>query len=119
MRRVEDKVKFILFALCIVSAPLSIFLMAKMYGSLPDKMQVMSEATMEMRYEMSAVKRQQEQLMEANRVAQNWRDRLVTAEQKIDRHTDQIVATDKRLDVYEKRLDKLEDRPGLFGNSKK
>lgn len=112
VRRIGDKVQAVAFALCIISAPLSIWLAGKQYGDLPEKMQVMSDAMLDLKYEIAFVKRQNAELIEQRRVEENWRARIVDNEKKLDRTIDRVTAV-------EKDVEKIKDRPFLFGGGKK
>lgn len=82
------------------------------YGDMPKEIRALREAIAVLQVELRVVKDQQYDLIEANRINLNWRERLVETEQKVDRQTD-------RLAGFEKRLDKVEDRRSFFGNSDK
>lgn len=68
------------------------------YGSMPEEIRAMRESMAVVQVELRVVKEEQRELIDANRVNQNWRERLVTVESKVER--------------LEQRVNRIEDRVG-------
>lgn len=111
-RRLADYIARYATAAASVLAATLLAVIAFFYGDLPEQIGGLREQVGVMQVEIRVVKEQQQDLLEANRVAQNWRERLVAAEQRIDRHTDQIK-------THETRIEKLEQPISIFGPKKK
>jgi hypothetical protein len=111
-RRLSDHVARWSTAAASVLATALLAVIVAFYGDMPHEIRSLSESVAVMRSEQVQMKSDLRDLGDAMRVNQGWRERLVAAEQRIDRGND-------RLADHEKRLDKLEQPISLFGSGKK
>lgn len=111
-RRLADTVARWATAAASVLAAALLAVISVNYGDLPREIRGVREQMAVLQVELRVVKEQQLDLLESNRLSQNWRERLVLVEQKADRNTDRLVD-------HEKRLDRIENPPSIFGGGRK
>lgn len=111
-RRIADEVaRWSTAAAALLAAALLSFVLF-FYGSLPKDIQHLREAVSVISVELRVIKEEQRNLLEQNRVAQNWRERLVSVEKEVDKNSAQLLE-------HEKRITKVEEPFSVFGGKGK
>lgn len=93
-RRLADQIARWSTAAASTMAALLLGVIVFFYGSLPRDISQIREQLVEVRTE-------QRQLIDANRVNQSWRERLVDVEKAQDRHAGTLQSHERRLDRLE------------------
>lgn len=111
-RRLSDQIARWSTAAASLLATALLTVVAVNYGDMPRELRSLSESVAVMRSEQVQMKSDVRDLIDANRVSQAWRERLVAVEQRVDRNNERITE-------HERRLDKLEEPMTIFGRERK
>ena len=74
------------------------------YGDMPKRIDELTRAVEITNIKMGHMQSQLNNLEDAQKVSQNWRDRQVVMESKVERHTEQINGLNRRVEDLEKPI---------------